>query len=152
MASLTQWTWVWVDSRSWWWTGRPGMLRFMGSQRVRHDWATKLTDWAILFYFLYYFSVLNFIDLCSSLYLFFCLIYVFFSLFSPFFLIFCSGILDYLRLFFSFLVQAFNSIKFPLSIALTISYKFWYIAFSFSFSSFTFFNFLWDFLFDPWII
>ena len=46
-----------------------------------------LTDRAILFYFLYYFSVLNFIDLCSSLYLFFCLIYVFFPL-SPFFLIF----------------------------------------------------------------
>ena len=44
MASLTQWTWVWVDSRSWWWTGRPGVLRFMGSQRVRHDWATGLTE------------------------------------------------------------------------------------------------------------
>ena len=42
MASLTQWTWVWVDSRSWWWTGRPGVLRFMGSQRVGHDWATEL--------------------------------------------------------------------------------------------------------------
>ena len=42
MASPTQWTWVWVDSGSWWWTGRPGMLRFMGSQRVRHDWATEL--------------------------------------------------------------------------------------------------------------
>ena len=42
MASPTQWTWVWVNSRSWWWTGRPGMLRFMGSQRVRHDWATEL--------------------------------------------------------------------------------------------------------------
>ena len=41
MASLTQWTWVWVDSGSWWWTGRPGMLRFMGSQRVGHDWATE---------------------------------------------------------------------------------------------------------------
>ena len=38
VASLTQWTWVWVASRSWWWTGRPGVLRFMGSQRVRHDW------------------------------------------------------------------------------------------------------------------
>ena len=36
MASLTQWTWVWIDSRSWWWTGRPGVLQFMGSQRV--DW------------------------------------------------------------------------------------------------------------------
>ena len=45
MASLTQWTWVWVGSRSWWWTGRPGMLWFMGSQRVRHNWATEL-NWA----------------------------------------------------------------------------------------------------------
>jgi len=42
MASPTQWTWVWVDSRSWWWTGRPGVLWFMGSQRVGHDWATEL--------------------------------------------------------------------------------------------------------------
>ena len=42
MASLTQWTWVWVDSRSWWWTGRPGVLQSMGLQRVRHDWVTKL--------------------------------------------------------------------------------------------------------------
>ena len=42
MASPTQWTWVWVDSGSWWWTGRPGMLWFMGSQRVGHDWATEL--------------------------------------------------------------------------------------------------------------
>ena len=36
------WTWVWVNSRSWWWTGRPGVLPFMGSQRVRHDWVTEL--------------------------------------------------------------------------------------------------------------
>ena len=42
MASLNRWTWVWVNSRSWWWTGRPGMLRFMGSQRVGQDWATDL--------------------------------------------------------------------------------------------------------------
>ena len=42
MASPTRWTWVWVNSRSWWWTGRPGMLRFTGSQRVRHDWMTEL--------------------------------------------------------------------------------------------------------------
>ena len=42
MASLTWWTWVWVNSGSWWWTGRPGVLQFMGSQRVRHDWATEL--------------------------------------------------------------------------------------------------------------
>ena len=42
MASRTQWTWVWVNSGSWWWTGRPGVLQSMGSQRVRHDWATEL--------------------------------------------------------------------------------------------------------------
>ena len=47
MASPTWWTWVWVNSGSWWCTGRPGMLRFMGSQRVGHDWATELnwTEW-----------------------------------------------------------------------------------------------------------
>ena len=43
------WTWVWVNSRSWWWTGRPGVLQFMGSQRVGHHWATELNwtehDW-----------------------------------------------------------------------------------------------------------
>ena len=44
MASPTQWTWVWVNSGSWLWTGRPGMLQSMGSQRVGHDWATELTD------------------------------------------------------------------------------------------------------------
>ena len=44
MASLTQWTWVWVDSGSWWWTGRPGVLQFMGLQRVGHDW-TALHWW-----------------------------------------------------------------------------------------------------------
>ena len=42
MASPTQWIWVWVDSGSRWWTGRPGVLWFMGSQRVGHDWATEL--------------------------------------------------------------------------------------------------------------
>ena len=49
MASLTQWMWVWVNSRSWWWTGRPGVLRFMGSQRVRHNWATELNWTDVLF-------------------------------------------------------------------------------------------------------
>ena len=48
MAWLNQWTWVWVDSRSWWWTGRPGVLWFMGSQTVRHDWATELNWEGIL--------------------------------------------------------------------------------------------------------
>ena len=41
-VSLTQWTWVWVISGSWWWTGRPGVLQSMGLQRVRHDSATEL--------------------------------------------------------------------------------------------------------------
>ena len=42
MASLTWWTWVWINSRSWWWTGKPGVLQSMRSQRVRHSWATEL--------------------------------------------------------------------------------------------------------------
>ena len=42
MASPTRWTWVWVTSRSRWWTGRSGVLQSMGSQRVGHDWATEL--------------------------------------------------------------------------------------------------------------
>ena len=42
---MTWWTWVWVTSGSWWWIGRPGVLRFMGSQRVGHDWATEL-NWS----------------------------------------------------------------------------------------------------------
>ena len=45
MASLTQWTWAWVSSRSWWWTGRPGVLQSMGSQRLGHDWVTELKWW-----------------------------------------------------------------------------------------------------------
>ena len=46
MASLTQWRWVWVNSRSWWWTGRPGLLQSTVLQRVRHDWATEL-NWIL---------------------------------------------------------------------------------------------------------
>ena len=42
MASLTRWTWVWVSSGSRWWTAKPGILQSMGSQRVRHNWATEL--------------------------------------------------------------------------------------------------------------
>ena len=42
MASLTQLTWVWVDSGSWWWTGRPGVLQFQGLQRVGHNWVAEL--------------------------------------------------------------------------------------------------------------
>ena len=42
MAPKTRWMWVWVNSGSWWWTGKPGVLQFMGSQRVGHGWATEL--------------------------------------------------------------------------------------------------------------
>ena len=42
MASPTQWTWVWASSGICWWTGKPCMLQSLGSQRVRHDWATEL--------------------------------------------------------------------------------------------------------------
>ena len=42
MALLTRWTWVWASSRSWWWTGKPGVWQSMRSQRVRHDWVTDL--------------------------------------------------------------------------------------------------------------
>ena len=48
MASLTRWTWIWVNSRSWWWTGRPGVLWFMGSQRVGHDWGLNCAVYAII--------------------------------------------------------------------------------------------------------
>ena len=51
MASPTRWTWVLVNSRSWWWTGRPGVLQFMGSQRVGHDWVTEL-NWTELSWWL----------------------------------------------------------------------------------------------------
>ena len=46
MASPTRWMWVWVTSGSWWWTGRPGVLWFMGSQRVGHNWVTEL-NWTV---------------------------------------------------------------------------------------------------------
>ena len=57
MASLTQWTWVWASFGSWWWTGKPGTLQSMGSQRVRHDWATELNWTRVLNY--------HFYDFCS---------------------------------------------------------------------------------------
>ena len=43
MTSLTQWTWVWVNSRSWWWTGRPGVMQSMGSQS--QTWLSNWIDW-----------------------------------------------------------------------------------------------------------
>ena len=55
MVSLTQWTWIWGNSMSWWWTGISGMLKSMGSQRIRHDWATEqncvfrtISKWAVV--------------------------------------------------------------------------------------------------------
>ena len=47
MASPTRWIWVWVDSGSCWWTGRPGVLWLMGSQRIGHEWRTKL-NWHMI--------------------------------------------------------------------------------------------------------
>ena len=65
MASPTRWTWIWVNSGSWWWTGRTGVLRFMGSQRV-----IRLSNWTESFFcilnFLYCFSVFS-VLLCYSL-------------------------------------------------------------------------------------
>ena len=46
IASPALWTWVWVSYGSWWWTGNPGVLQSMGSQRVRQDWATEL-NWRV---------------------------------------------------------------------------------------------------------
>ena len=68
MASLTWWTWVWVSSGSWWWTGRPGLLWFMGSQRVRHDWATELnwTDGKGLGRMMFSFYVGGAINRCNN--------------------------------------------------------------------------------------
>ena len=53
MASSTQWTWVWVDSRNWWWTGRPGMLQLMGSQRVARNWELNWTELSRLLWICY---------------------------------------------------------------------------------------------------
>ena len=50
MASLPQWTWAWVNSGSWWWTGKPGVLQSMVSQRIGHDWATEV-NWSDLHFF-----------------------------------------------------------------------------------------------------
>ena len=63
MASPTWWAWVWVNSGSLWWTGRPGILRFMGSQRVGHDWVTEL-NWTFYFVPLVYISVFVPVPFC----------------------------------------------------------------------------------------
>ena len=66
MASLTWWTWVWASCSSWWWTGKPGMLQSMGSQRIRHNWATELNIYEALLCIKYHSRCLTNI---SSLYL-----------------------------------------------------------------------------------
>ena len=66
MASWTRWTWVWVNSGSWWWTGRPGVLQSMGSQRVGHDWATELNYVCIYWSITYCFLFLDFIWMIPS--------------------------------------------------------------------------------------
>ena len=54
MTSPTGWTWLWVSSGSWWWTGKPGVLQSTGSQRVRHGWVTEL-NWTCSFIFFFFF-------------------------------------------------------------------------------------------------
>ena len=56
MASPTPWTWIWASFRSWWWTGKPGMLQFMGSQRIGHDWGTELDLLYVLSLFFIFWS------------------------------------------------------------------------------------------------
>ena len=48
MASLTQWTWIWVSSGSWWWTGKPGVLQSMGLQK------SDTTEWLNWIFYLFY--------------------------------------------------------------------------------------------------
>ena len=66
MASPTQWTCIWVGSGSWWWTGNPGVLQSMGSQRIREDWLTEL-NWCYFYtYFLEFWWVFLFVLFCLS--------------------------------------------------------------------------------------
>ena len=100
MASLTQWAWVWVNSGSGWWRGRPGMLRFRGSQRDGHDWVTELEIFniCILFCNHTFHSHLAFILCiykCSHHYCFFyhCFFFLFYVTFFLTWLNFILGIL-----------------------------------------------------------
>ena len=75
--SLTRWTWVWLSSGSWWWTGKPGVLQSMGSQRVGHDWGTELNwtditwshyiDEEVLCLPLFFFFSIDTLSICSRL-------------------------------------------------------------------------------------
>ena len=72
MASWTLWTWVWVGSGSWWWTGRPGVLLFMGSQTVGHTWVTEM-NWtelrplSLVYRWLLFCCILTFCLLCACI-------------------------------------------------------------------------------------
>ena len=66
MASPTLWTWIWASSRSWWWTGNPGMLQSMGPKRVGHNWATELNFVKMESYAMSYF-IFGFFYLTSCL-------------------------------------------------------------------------------------
>ena len=75
MASLTLWTWAWPSSGRWWWTGKPGVLQSMGSQRVGHSWATKL-------YWMCMLISLHSLNKCLSAYDLLMLCVVFFKIFQ----------------------------------------------------------------------
>ena len=64
MSPLTQWTWVWASSGSWWWTEKPGMLQSMGLWRLRHDWVTEL-NWELYTMFCFIGVNFKFIWLCT---------------------------------------------------------------------------------------
>ena len=59
MVSLTWWTWVWVNSRNWWWRGKPGLLQSLGSQRVRHCLVTELNWIKIILFSVYRIDEIN---------------------------------------------------------------------------------------------
>ena len=67
MVSPTRWTWVWTSSRYWWWTGKPGMLQSMGSQRDRPGWATELIDWLDIFFHGHHILLNIFLQITRSL-------------------------------------------------------------------------------------
>ena len=66
MASLTLWTWVWASSRSWWWTGKPGVLQSLRSQRTGHDWVTEL-NWSVTLFLFSSISACAVLDATSLL-------------------------------------------------------------------------------------
>ena len=72
MASPTQWTWIWVNSGSWWWTGKPGVLQSIGSQIVGQNWATEL-NWTEYNCVLLTCAVYGQLHLSKNIYLFYCI-------------------------------------------------------------------------------